>query len=230
MAAHALGAVLTLVGGALALLPRPRALPWRRAVAGPVLLPALTLAAVSWGAYGVYAAPELELGASPVTGLVELPALVLPAPVGRALVATSILALLALFVASALALREVIARQAGPANADVVWGGLVMVAAVVGLWPMDPWRTWLAGCGLAAATVAAPRLAGGDSRAGLAGSLAGGAAFVGVAAVGGQLPAWAGAVAAYPALLAAPLAWMVVRAAGRRGAAVRTAAGGEASL
>ena len=133
-------------------------------------------------------------------------------------------------MASALALREVIARQAGPANADVVWGGLVMVAAVVGLWPMDPWRTWLAGCGLAAATVAAPRLAGGDSRAGLAGSLAGGAAFVGVAAVGGQLPAWAGAVAAYPALLAAPLAWMVVRAAGRRGAAVRTAAGGEASL
>jgi len=230
MAAHALGAVLTLVGGALALLPRPRALPWRRAVAGPLLLPALTLAAVSWGAYGVYAAPELELGASPVTGLVELPALVLPAPVGRALVATSILALLALFVATALALREVIARQAGPANADVVWGGLVMAAAVAGLWPMDPWRTWLAGCGLAAATVAAPRLAGGDSRAGLAGSLTGGAAFVGVAAVGGQLPAWAGAVAAYPVLLAAPLAWMAVRAAGRRGAAVRAAAAGEASL
>jgi len=211
-AAHALGAVLTLVGGALALLPRPRALPWRRAVAGPVLLPALTLAALSWGAYGVYAAPELELGAPSVTGLVELPALVLAAPVGRALVATSILALLALFVATALALREVIARQAGPANADVVWGGLVMVAAVAGLWPIDPWRTWLAGCGLAAATVAAPRLAGGDARAGLAGSLAGVAAFAGVAAVGGQLPAWAGAVAAYPALVAAPLAWMAVRA------------------
>jgi hypothetical protein len=213
-AAHAFGVALTLVGGALALLPRPRALPWRRAVAGPVLLPALTLAAVSWGAYGVYAAPELELGASPVTGLVELPALVLPAPVGRALVATSILALLALFVAMALSLREVIARQAGPANADVVWGGLVMVAAVAGLWPMDPWRTWLTGCGLAAATVAAPRLAGGDARAGLAGSLVGVAAFAGVAAVGGQLPAWAGAVAAYPTLLAAPLAWITVRVAG----------------
>src|SRR5207245_2317673 len=80
--AHAFGVALTLVGGALALLPRPRALPWRRAVAGPVLLPALTLAAVSWGAYGVYAAPELELGASPVTGPVALPALVLPAPRG----------------------------------------------------------------------------------------------------------------------------------------------------
>src|SRR3989442_14433911 len=98
MAAHALGAVLTLVGGALALLPRPRALPWRRAVAGPVLLPALTLAAVSWGANGVYAAPELELGASPATGPVELPALVLPPPVGRAPVATRTLPLLAPFV------------------------------------------------------------------------------------------------------------------------------------
>src|SRR3989442_6665376 len=76
-AAHALGAVLTVVGGALALLPRPRALPWRRAVAGPVLLPALTLAAVSWGAYGVYAPPQLRLAAFPIPRLVELPALAL---------------------------------------------------------------------------------------------------------------------------------------------------------
>src|SRR5207245_10909028 len=145
---------------------------------------------------------------------------------GRGVVAPGIPALLARFVATGLALREVIARQAGPANADVVWGGLVMAAAVAGLWPMDPWRTWLAGCGLAAATVAAPRLAGGDSRAGLAGSLTGGAAFVGVAAVGGQLPAWAGALAAYPAPPAAPPAWDVVPAPGRRGARLRPTTGG----
>jgi hypothetical protein len=209
-AAHALGAVLTLIGGALALLPRPR--PWGRTVAGPALLPALTLAAVSWGVYGVYVAPELGLGAALATGLVELPAFVLPAPVGRTLVATSVLALLVLFVATALALRGVVAIQAGRENTDVVWGGLVMVAAVAGLWSVDPWRVWLAGCGLAAAAVTAPRLAGGGARAGLAGSLAGAVAFAGLATVGGRLPAWAGAVAAYPALLAAPLAWVAVRA------------------
>ena len=211
-AAHALGVVLTLVGGSLALLPRPRGLTWRRTVAGSVLLPGLTLTAVSWGAYGVYAAPELALGAAPATGLVELSALVLPAPVGGALVATSVLALLLLFVATALALRGVIATHAKPENADIAWGGLVVVAAVAGLWPADPWRTWLAGCGLAAAAVAAPRLAGGDARSSLVGSLAGAAAFVGLTAVGDRLPAWAGSVAAYPALLAAPLAWMAVRA------------------
>src|SRR5439155_148248 len=80
--------------------------------------------------------------------------------------------------------------------------GLLMLAAVAGLWPADPWRAWLAGCGLAAAAVAIPRLAGRDARAGLAGSLAGAAVFAALAAVGGRLPAWAAAVAAYPALLA----------------------------
>src|SRR5712691_8723883 len=50
-------------------------------------------------------------------------------------------------------------------------------------------------------------------RVGLAGSLAGAAAFAALAAVGGRLPAWAAAVAAYPALLAAPIAWVVVRVA-----------------
>jgi hypothetical protein len=218
-AAHALGAVVTLVGGALALLPRPRALAWRRAVAGPAFLTALMLAAVSWGAYGVYAAPELALGAVPTTGLVELPAFVLPSPVGRALVVTSVLALLVLSVATALALREVLAIQVGPANVDVAWGGLVMVAAVAGLWPADPWRTWLAGCGLVAAAVTAPRLAGGGGSAGVAGSLVGAAAFVGLAAFGGELPAWAGTLAAYPAVLAAPLAWVAVRTFGVRGVA-----------
>jgi len=194
-AAHALGAALTLVGGALALLPPLGPLAWRGAAAGPALLLALTLAA------------------PPAAGVVELPAFALSAPGGRALVATSVLAMLLLFVATALALRDVIAMHARPANADVAWAGLLMLAAVAGLWPADPWRAWLAGCGLAAAAVAIPRLAGRDARAGLAGSLAGAAVFAALAAVGGRLPAWAAAVAAYPALLAAPIAWVVVRVA-----------------
>ena len=211
-AAHALGAALTLVGGALALLPPLGPLAWRGAAAGPALLLALTLAAICWGTYAVYVAPELALAAPAAAGVVELPAFALSAPGGRALVATSVLAMLLLFVATALALRDVIAMHARPANADVAWAGLLMLAAVAGLWPADPWRAWLAGCGLAAAAVAIPRLAGRDARAGLAGSLAGAAVFAALAAVGGRLPAWAAAVAAYPALLAAPIAWVVVRA------------------
>src|SRR2546426_703331 len=58
-AAHALGAALTLVGGALALLPPLGPLAWRGAAAGPALLLALTLAAICWGTYAVYVAPEL---------------------------------------------------------------------------------------------------------------------------------------------------------------------------
>src|SRR5439155_1159660 len=198
-AAHALGAALTLVGGALALLPPLGPLAWRGAAAGPALLLALTLAAICWGTYAVYVAPELALAAPPAAGVVELPAFALSAPGGRALVATSVLAMLLLFVATALALRDVIAMHARPANADVAWAGLLMLAAVAGLWPADPWRAWLAGCGLAAAAVAIPRLAGRDARAGLAGSLAGAAVFAALAAVGGRLPAWAAAGAAYPA-------------------------------
>src|SRR5207244_12160946 len=83
----------------------------------------------------------------PAAGGVEPPASALSAPGGRALVATSVLAMLLLFVATALALRDVIAMHARPANADVAWAGLLMLAAVAGLWPADPWRAWLAGCG-----------------------------------------------------------------------------------
>ena len=62
-AAHALGTALTLVGGALALLPPLGPLAWRGAAAGPALLLALTLAAICWGTYAVYVAPELALAA-----------------------------------------------------------------------------------------------------------------------------------------------------------------------
>src|SRR2546430_10379965 len=108
-----------------ALLPRPGPRPWRRAVAGPALLLVLTLAVVCWGVYAVYAAPDLMLAAPPGAGLVELPAVVLSAPGGRALVATCVLALLLLWVATALALRDVLAAYAGPASADIPGAGLL---------------------------------------------------------------------------------------------------------
>jgi len=209
-----LGVTLTLVGGALALSPRAGAgapSTTLGALAGPALLLLLVLAAVCWGVYGAHAAPELALGAGASAGLVELPALLLPTLPGRALVAATVIALILLFVAAAGALRGVGVAERGPGARDAIWTGLLALAAAAGVWPGDAWHVFLAGCGLAGATVIAPRLAGGGRAAGLAGAAVGAAAFAGLAAAAGLLPAWAAAPGAYPILLAGPLAWATSR-------------------
>lgn len=209
-----LGVALTLVGGALALSPRVAAgAPSTAlgALAGPALLLLLLLAAVCWGVYGAHAAPELALGAGASAGLVELPALLLPTLPGRALVAATVIALIFLFVATACALRAVGVADGAAGAREAVWTGLLVLAAVAGVWPGDAWRVFLAGCGLAGATVIGPRIAGGGRAAELAGSAAGAAAFAGLAAATGLLPAWAAAPGAYPILLAGPLAWATSR-------------------
>jgi hypothetical protein len=66
-----------------------------------------------------------------------------------------------------------------------------------------------------ASAVVAPRLAADEPVARLAGSLVGAAAFACLALF--RLPAWAGVAGAYPALTAAPLAWIAARVT--RGAA-----------
>ena len=209
-----LGVALTLVGGALALSPRAGAgapSTTLGALVGPALLLLLVLAAVCWGVYGAHAAPELALGAGASAGLVELPALLWPTLPGRALMAATVIALILLFVAAAGALRGVGVAAGGPRARDAVWTGLLALAAAAGVWPGDAWRVFLAGCGLAGATVIAPRLAGGGRAAGLAGAAVGAAAFAGLAAAAGLLPAWAAAPGAYPILLAGPLAWAASR-------------------
>ena len=210
-----LGVVLTLVGGALALSPRAAAgapSTARGALAGPALLLLLVLSAVCWGVYGAHAAPELALVAGTSAGLVELPALLLPTLAGRAVVAATMIALILLFVATACALRDVAVADGAPGARDAVWAGLLALAAAAGVWPGDAWRVFLAGCGLAGATVIAPRIAAGGRAAEIAGSAVGAAAFAGVTAVAGLLPAWAAAAGAYPILLAGPLAWASARA------------------
>jgi hypothetical protein len=89
---------------------------------------------------------------------------------------------------------------------------LVVAASLASLWPGDASGALLAGLGLAASAAVAPRLAGDRPRAGLAGSLVGVIAFAGLAILGPRLPAWADVVWTYPALAAAPLAWVVARA------------------
>jgi hypothetical protein len=212
--ANTLGAALTLVAGALGLSPgipagaRPTS---RRISAGPAFLLLLVLAAVCWGVYGVHAAPELALGGRASAGLVELPALLLPTPAGRVLVATGVAALIFLFVATACALRGVATARGAPGPPLALWAGLLVVAAAASLWPGDAWRVFLAGCGLAGAAAAAPRLAGGGRAGQTAGSLVGAVAFAGLATAPGLLPAWAPAAATHPILLAGPLAWAAAR-------------------
>ena len=119
------------------------------------------------------------------------------------------LALLLLLTAAAAALSGA-ARGGAPGGArhGQALGLLVLVvAAATAVWPGDPWRVGVAGLGLAASAVVAPRLRGGGRGAALGGTLAGTLAFGGLALAAPWLPAWAAALGAYPALVAAPLAF-----------------------
>jgi hypothetical protein len=202
-------ALLTLVLGAIGLVPAAG----RRGFVAPATLLTLALAAACWGVYAVATAPEVMLSGSVAEPLLGVSSAV---PGARHLALLGVVALVALFVAAAGALRERVAVLAG-ARATVVWLTIVAVAAVASLWPFDPWLLLLAGLGIAAATLAAPRLAG----AGVArvagwpvqaiGALTGGVTFAAVAALGARLPAALGFVADWPVLLAAPAAWLVVK-------------------
>ncbi|MBI2158172.1 MAG: hypothetical protein HYU26_14890 [Candidatus Rokubacteria bacterium] len=207
------GLVLTLAGGALALVGAPVAAP--RAVVGPALLAALVLGAACLAVYGVGAAPELPLGAPPLAYALGLPALVVEAPWGGLLAAALGLALVLLFAAAAGGLRA----RLGGGRPPLLWLGVLVAAGAASVVPVDAWRVLLLGLGVAASAVAAPALAGASRRAALVGSAAGLVAFAALAA--GELPPWAGALGRYPALVAAPLAWALARvgrvAAARRG-------------
>jgi hypothetical protein len=199
----------TLVLGAIGLVPAAG----RRAFAAPVALLALTLAAACWGVYAVATAPEVMLSGSVAEPLLRLPGAIAGA---RALAPVVAVAMLALFLATAGALRERVVVLAGPPGTPA-WVAAVAVAALGSLWPFDAWFLLMAGLGFAAATIAGPRLAApGGARVGswpaeAIGTLVGGVAFVVVVALGPRLPAALGAVAESPALMAAPAGWLAVK-------------------
>lgn len=199
----------TLVLGAIAVVPAAG----RRGFVAPAALLALALAAACWGVYAVATVPEVMLSGSLAEPLLRLPSAV---PGARGLVPLVVVALLALFVAAAGALRERVAALAGP-RGTASWVAAVGIAALASLWPFDPWFLLMAGLGFAAATLAGPRLAAvGAGRVGswpveAIGALAGGVVFVALAAFGPRLPAALGAVAESPALLAAPAGWLAVK-------------------
>lgn len=229
-----IGLALTLAGGALALVPPAQVVSRRMALGVPMALLVLALAAACTGVYAMYLAPDLAIGASLSTALVELPRVATDPARAPALAALTGIGLLALFLATACALRERLAEvvavvasaapRRSPALDAGAWVLLCGVALLLTLWPADPWRVLLTGLGLLASTWSAPALARGDARATLAGALVGGAAFV-LCALLSRGPSAPAALVAYPALVAAPLGWATafvlrarsLRVAGRTG-------------
>jgi hypothetical protein len=206
----ALGALVTLVGGARALVPAAR----RRgagAAAGPLMLMAAVAVAVGWGVYAAAAAPDLALGGSLLAPLLRLPPRALGPHAGGALGALAAAAVVALLVTAAVALRGRLAVVAGPRRA--FWAAAVGLAAILAAWSPDPWRLLAFGLGLAAA-VWTPALLTSGRTAALAGSIVGGVVFVALAGAPLVAPgagAWVQALARYPALVALPLGWAAAR-------------------
>jgi hypothetical protein len=226
-----LGLGLTLLGGALALArfggpPRPgRAGP---AVAGLVLLVVLGWMEC-WAIYAVRWAPEMFLGegAAAAAGLVELPALVFRGnPWGPRLVGLTVVGLVLLFLAASVALREHVGQGEGEAAATLgsdlgLWSGMFAVTALAALWPVEPESLVLSALGLGASTLAPLVLFGSPAvwpRSTMWAMGAGLALFLGATVLGRlgvQAGPLAGAIVAYPALVAAPVAVLILRVASR---------------
>ena len=206
--AETIGTTLTLVAGALVLVGPARPTTIRCASA---LLPATVLGAVCLGVYGVYTAPGLSIGAPALAPVFYVPATVVSGRAGRVLAWLTALVLLALLAATMRALRGILGGACGARGelTQRVMTGLVVAAAVASLWPVDASWALLTGLGLMASAVVAPRLASDEPVARLIGSLVGAAAFVCLAVL--RLPAWASVAGAYPAVTAAPLAWIAAR-------------------
>jgi hypothetical protein len=221
---EALGTMVTLVGGALALVgPRP-GLGARTVYAGSGLLLVFVLSALCLGVFGAYAAPGLSIGVPALAATFDLPAAIVPGPRGRALAALGAGVLLVLFAATALALRDVLARALrrpqSESEARGPWSELtrpimrvfLVAACAASLWGGEASRALLTGLGLAASATLGSRLADDEPTARLVGSVVGVLAFAGFAILAARLPTWASAIGAYPVLVAVPLAWGVTRA------------------
>jgi hypothetical protein len=207
----ALGALVTLVGGAVALVPGTRRVGLTAAL-GPLVLMASVSAAVGWGVYAAAAAPDLALGGSPPAPLVRLPPRALGPASGASITVLVVVSFVVLLLAAAVALRGRLAATAGRHAA--LWPAAVAVAAALGLWSPDPWRLLLLALGLAAAAGAPARLAG-SRLASIAGSGVGAVVFVALAGLPLVAPGaslWLETLVRYPALAAVPLGWGVVRA------------------
>lgn len=227
-AADVFAAALTLAGGAAVLLGRgaardegpPAGVARVAAILTPLAPFCIVVLAVCAGVYAAFAGPDLGLGAPAIAPLLGLPAVLPGPPWDRPLLAATLLGLAACLVATTAAFRGLAAARATAERAalrrsPVFWilAGTAIAVAAAG--PDDPWRVLTLGCGLAASAVAAPVLAGAAGPARLAGSVIGAGAFIALALDVGELGTGVPVLAAYPALVAAPLAFGVARLGGR---------------
>jgi hypothetical protein len=217
------GLTLTLAGGAL-MIVRPVPSPSRAsAVGGPAVVFTIVVAATCWGLYAIDTAPELTLGVPAAAQLVRLAPVVADEPWRSRILASIVLALLALFLAAAAALRHSLIDLTAAGTTTVrrrlieaaAWIVMVVAAAGTSLLATDGFTLLLHGAGLATAVLLGPLLVSGTGptvdSARAKGALVGALIFVLLA----LLARWVGplgligVVTQYPALLAAPAAWLV---------------------
>jgi hypothetical protein len=231
-----LGLIVTLAGGALLIVRLTAPVSRSAALYGPVTLLGVVLAATCWGVYAVDAAPELSIGAPAAALLARLGPVVADEPWRSRLLAAVVVALVALLLASAAALRQRLVdlaagesgrlaagesgRLAGAtrrgALGAALWVMVVAAAATGSVAITDGWSLLIHGAGLAAAVALGPLLATGEApglaRARAMGQVTGAAVFVVLTIATHWLAVPAGAAAAvaeYPALVAVPGAWLV---------------------
>lgn len=223
------GLLLTLTGGALALIgygATTRVTRRQMAAVGAGLL-AVFVWGIGWAVYCALGAPDIFLGGVALERLVRPPSLSWAAGAGRFVLALVPAAGLASFFASSVALRERIGgldvTGGGEIGHDLgLWSAIIGAAAVASLWPTEPWVLVLTALGLAASTLAPAVLLPPPAARARWGTWAG---FVGLAVFGalallgqwtdGGSPGWVGLPLAYPAVVAAPAAALVLRLARR---------------
>ena len=218
------GLLITLCGGALALLGfgiAGRVTRQEMAVTGAALI-AVFAWGVAWAVYCALGAPDLFLGGVAVERLAWPPTLRGGPGVGGVLP----LAALASFLASSMALRARIGALDVTGGGEIghdlgLWSAILGGAALASLWPVEPWGLVLAACGLATSTLAPAVLWPPRAGRGPWGTWAGlvGLVVFGALAVAGQWTnvseSWAGLPLAYPAVVAAPAAALVLGLARR---------------
>jgi hypothetical protein len=233
------GLMLTLAGGAL-MIVRPVAAPSRAsAVGGPAVMFTVVLAAACWGIYAVDTAPELSMGVPAAALLVRLAPVVADEPWRSRILTAVAMALLALFLGSAAALRRCLVDLTAAGSGGLApsarrrafeaatWIVMVVIAVAMGMLSADGFTLLVQGLGLGSAVLLGPRLTRGQGiaveRARAKGALVGGLIFVVVAALA-HWPTVIGAfdaVTRYPALVAVPGAWLVTTIARGGGSARR---------
>lgn len=213
-----LGLTVTLAGGALWLVRPAGPLSPAAALLSPATVLGVTLGAACWGVYALDVAPEVSIGAPATASLIRVIPVVADEPWRSRMLAAIVLALVALLLASAAALRQCLVDAGARRSAfgAATWTVVVVAAAAGSAMAATGWSLLLWGAGLAAAALLGPLVATGGrpgfERARAVGVLAGGLLFVALAASAhwlAPLHGVPGVVGQYPALVAVPGAWLV---------------------